>query len=74
MARVDNHFASVLTSPIFNVTIRGVERMYSITNPTNGVKKLAFTLELVKHLDGALGPVFFNSPDLPRETRRRGRL
>jgi hypothetical protein len=68
---IENHFAAVLISPIFKLSIRGVKRIHSEKNPEGGVKKIAFTLELVKYMDAALPPVPHSIDSWKESLRRR---
>ena len=71
--RVENQFEAALRQPTFKLVVRGVERMHSERNPTSEVKKLAFTLELVKHLDVSL-PRIVPTADSWKEVLRRKAL
>jgi hypothetical protein len=70
---IKNQFAAALQSPTFKLVVRGVQRMYAENNPGGLVKKLAFTLELVKHLNDAL-PSISASANVWKEGLRRRAL
>ena len=52
--RIPNQFNNALQSGIIKFTLRGYSRIYYQMNPLAGLKKLAFTIELVSYLQPAL--------------------
>ena len=71
LSGVKNHFATALLSPTFKLVVRGVQRIYADNNPGSLVKKLAFTLELVKYLDEALPRIVYSVDSWKESLRRR---
>jgi hypothetical protein len=69
--RVVNKFAEALSSQVVKLTWKGIERIDSKRNPRGGVKKIAFTLDLVKYLDAALGNIAQSANEWKENMRRR---
>ena len=52
--RISNYFDLAIHSNIVRYVLRGYIRIYHLMNPLSSLKKLAFTIELVNHLEPAL--------------------